>query len=82
MGYKRFMGECSVFDAELWGIIDKLDLIQDRQYVEVMIQVDSLETVKAIQNPSSTASNSTLIRRIHQLLAINVISSFHARAYG
>ncbi|MBA0559067.1 hypothetical protein Golob_016047 [Gossypium lobatum] len=30
MGYKRFLGECSNFDAELWGIIDKLDLIQNR----------------------------------------------------
>ncbi|MBA0582529.1 hypothetical protein Gorai_024671, partial [Gossypium raimondii] len=35
----------------------------------VMIPTDSLEVVKAIQDFSLADSNSTLIRRIHQLLA-------------
>ncbi|MBA0735612.1 hypothetical protein Gogos_019446, partial [Gossypium gossypioides] len=51
MGYNRFLGECSVFDADLWVILD------------------GLEVVKAIQDFSLADSNSTLIRRIHQLLA-------------
>ncbi|MBA0612531.1 hypothetical protein Godav_013127 [Gossypium davidsonii] len=50
MGYNRYLGKCSVFDAELWGILDGLALIQYRRYDGVMIQTDSLEVVKAIQD--------------------------------
>ncbi|MBA0817576.1 hypothetical protein Gohar_019654 [Gossypium harknessii] len=69
MGYNRFLGECSVFDVELWGILDGLSLIQDKHFEGVLIQVDSLKMIETIREFSSTDSNSTLIRRIHQILA-------------
>ncbi|MFQ6628371.1 hypothetical protein Gotur_007819 [Gossypium turneri] len=50
MGYNRYLDKCSVFDAELWGILDGLALIQYRRYDDVMIQTDSLELVKSIQD--------------------------------
>ncbi|MFQ6642034.1 hypothetical protein Gotur_014917 [Gossypium turneri] len=31
IGYNRFLGNCSVFDAELLGILDGLKLIQRRE---------------------------------------------------
>ncbi|MBA0750486.1 hypothetical protein Gogos_001897 [Gossypium gossypioides] len=40
MGLSNFLGECSVFDAELWGILDRLTLILDSSLVRVMIQTD------------------------------------------
>ncbi|MBA0854915.1 hypothetical protein Goshw_006589, partial [Gossypium schwendimanii] len=43
MGYDRYLGKCSIFDAELWGILDGLALFQYRRYDDVMIQTDSLE---------------------------------------
>ncbi|MBA0675854.1 hypothetical protein Goari_017375, partial [Gossypium aridum] len=60
IGYNKFLCEC---------FLDGLALIQDRRYTGVMIQMDNIEIVKAIQNSSSTVLNSTLIKQIHQLLA-------------
>ncbi|KAH1098884.1 hypothetical protein J1N35_015805 [Gossypium stocksii] len=46
VGYHRFLGKCAIFDAELWGILDGLKIIQRRGRVHVIIQMDSLEVVK------------------------------------
>ncbi|MBA0747117.1 hypothetical protein Gogos_009578, partial [Gossypium gossypioides] len=43
IGYNRFLGNCSTFDAELWGILDGLKLIQCRGHSSVVIHFDSLE---------------------------------------
>ncbi|KAH1128923.1 hypothetical protein J1N35_000301 [Gossypium stocksii] len=58
-----------VFDAELWGILDGLKIVQRRGHVHVTIQSDSLEVVKSILCSSSTDSNSVLIRRICNILS-------------
>ncbi|KAK5836243.1 hypothetical protein PVK06_012017 [Gossypium arboreum] len=47
-GFSRYLGMCSTFDAELWGILDGLYLIQERGYENVLIQTDSLEAINAI----------------------------------
>ncbi|MBA0609918.1 hypothetical protein Godav_010843, partial [Gossypium davidsonii] len=57
-----------IFNAELWGIIDGLVLIQNRHYDDVLIQTNNLEMIKAIQDFSLSSSNSAIIRRIHHLL--------------
>ncbi|MFQ6660982.1 hypothetical protein Gotur_029293 [Gossypium turneri] len=69
MGFNRYLGACLIFDIELWGILDGLTLIQDSSFADVIIQMDSLKVVKAIQDTSSMALNSALIRQIHHLLA-------------
>ncbi|MBA0643395.1 hypothetical protein Goklo_027692, partial [Gossypium klotzschianum] len=72
-GIRRYLGKCSAFDAELWEILHGLALIHNEHYDGVLIQINSLEVVKAIQVSSFSNSNSTLIRRIHHLL-LNVVS--------
>ncbi|MBA0750940.1 hypothetical protein Gogos_002316, partial [Gossypium gossypioides] len=37
------LGKCSVFVAELWGILDGLLLLQKQGYDEIVIQSDNLE---------------------------------------
>ncbi|MBA0625506.1 hypothetical protein Godav_010696, partial [Gossypium davidsonii] len=69
IGYNRFLGNCLIFDAELWGILDGLKLIQRRGHSSVVIHFDSLEVVKAIHGNISKISNSALIRRIHRILS-------------
>ncbi|MBA0638020.1 hypothetical protein Godav_029679 [Gossypium davidsonii] len=59
---------CTVLDAELWGILDGLNLILERGYGSVLIQTDSLEAVNVIQEESFRGSTSALVRRIRQLL--------------
>ncbi|KAG8501570.1 hypothetical protein CXB51_003871 [Gossypium anomalum] len=51
---KQFSGECSVFDAKLSEILDGSTLILDSSLVEVMIQTDSLDAIKAILETSLT----------------------------
>ncbi|MBA0699839.1 hypothetical protein Goari_001444 [Gossypium aridum] len=62
VGYNRFLGKCSVFVAELWGILDGLLLIQKQGYNEIIIQFDNLEVVVAISDSKLERSNSTLVR--------------------
>lgn len=68
-GFHRFLGKCSVFDADLWDILDGLKLVQRRGHDQVIILSDCLEVVKAILGSSSTSSNSALIRHIHTILS-------------
>ncbi|MBA0827850.1 hypothetical protein Goarm_012594, partial [Gossypium armourianum] len=43
MGFNHYLGMCSVFDVELWGILDGLTLLQDRDLNKILIQTDNLE---------------------------------------
>ncbi|MFQ6640379.1 hypothetical protein Gotur_014585, partial [Gossypium turneri] len=45
INFNRFLGECSIFDAELWRILDGLSLIHDSSFAGVMMQTDNLENV-------------------------------------
>nr|KJB82714.1 hypothetical protein B456_013G210500 [Gossypium raimondii] len=68
VGYNRFLGKCSVFVAELWGILDGLLLIQKQGYNEIIIQFDNLEVVVTISDSKLERSKSTLVRQIQQIL--------------
>ncbi|MBA0733637.1 hypothetical protein Gogos_017627 [Gossypium gossypioides] len=35
LGFNRRLGQCSIFNAELWGILDGLFLLQSRRYDKV-----------------------------------------------
>ncbi|MBA0752410.1 hypothetical protein Gogos_001249, partial [Gossypium gossypioides] len=50
IGFCRYLGNCTVTEAELWGILD------------------GIEIVNIVQDGSSENSNSTLIKRILQVL--------------
>ncbi|MBA0752041.1 hypothetical protein Gogos_000918 [Gossypium gossypioides] len=69
IGYNRFLGNCSVFEAKLCGILDGLNTLIDHGLDNVMIQTDSLEAVMTIWESSIGGSNTALIRRILQLLS-------------
>lgn len=69
LGYNKFLGNCSILDAKLWGILEGIKLTQKRGRDKVIIQSDCLEAIKAVHESISNTSNSTLIRRIHHLLS-------------
>ncbi|MBA0849375.1 hypothetical protein Goshw_015210 [Gossypium schwendimanii] len=48
-GFNRYLGRCSMFDVEVWGILDGLTLLLNRGYENVLIQSDCLEAIKVIQ---------------------------------
>ncbi|KAG8496150.1 hypothetical protein CXB51_009411 [Gossypium anomalum] len=69
LGYNRHLGKCTTAVAELWGILDGLLLLQKQGYAEAIIQSDSLENVLSLRDSKFDGSMSSLIRRIHQILA-------------
>ncbi|KAH1057185.1 hypothetical protein J1N35_035250 [Gossypium stocksii] len=70
LGYNRYLEKCSVFAAELWGILDSSDLLQKQGYNGVIIQSDNLEAVVAINNSKLEGSNSTPVEWILKILSI------------
>ncbi|MBA0643811.1 hypothetical protein Goklo_028068, partial [Gossypium klotzschianum] len=68
IGFNHRLGNCSVFEAELWGILDDVMLVQGRHYDKVLVQTDNMEVIGAIKESLSKSSNSALIRHISQLL--------------
>ncbi|MBA0770722.1 hypothetical protein Gotri_019321, partial [Gossypium trilobum] len=68
IGFARHLGNCIVLQAELWGILDGLNLILDRRFKKILIKIDSLEALNAIMEDTSGNSNSAIVKRIHQTL--------------
>ncbi|MBA0590214.1 hypothetical protein Gorai_018929, partial [Gossypium raimondii] len=66
--FDRYLGNCTISKCELWGILGGVKLISNHCVERVLIQIDCLEAVNAIQEGSIRDSNSALIRKIHQLL--------------
>ncbi|KAK5771638.1 hypothetical protein PVK06_047866 [Gossypium arboreum] len=64
LGYNRFLGECSIATAELWGVLDGLLILQKQGYDEVIIQSNSLENVISINDSKMGDPKNSLIRRI------------------
>ncbi|MBA0804088.1 hypothetical protein Gohar_014242, partial [Gossypium harknessii] len=66
--FSRYLGNCTMLEAELWGILNGLNLILDRRFENTLIQTDCIEAINAIMEDSSGNSNSALVRRIHHTL--------------
>ncbi|MBA0731368.1 hypothetical protein Golax_025332, partial [Gossypium laxum] len=49
LGYNHYLGKCSMFEAELWGILDGLTILNDRRYERVLIHIYSMEVLKTIE---------------------------------
>ncbi|MBA0818897.1 hypothetical protein Gohar_022335 [Gossypium harknessii] len=64
--YLNTDGSCLVFKAELWGILDDLDILIDRGYDNVLVQTDSFEVANAVKKGLRGRSNSALIKKILQ----------------
>ncbi|MBA0553649.1 hypothetical protein Golob_012812 [Gossypium lobatum] len=48
LGFNRYLGICSVLEAELWTIFDGLALILNLGHDKVLINTDNMETARAI----------------------------------
>ncbi|MBA0803591.1 hypothetical protein Gohar_013785 [Gossypium harknessii] len=68
IGFTKYLGNCIVLEAELLGILDRLNLILDRCFEIILIQTDSIEAINVILEDSLGNSNSALVRKIHLIL--------------
>ncbi|MBA0697524.1 hypothetical protein Goari_021062 [Gossypium aridum] len=48
LGFNRYLGSCTPFEAELWGILDGLLILLNKGYKCATIQIDNLEVVNAL----------------------------------
>ncbi|KAK5795464.1 hypothetical protein PVK06_036732 [Gossypium arboreum] len=45
LGFNRYLGKCSPFEAELWDILDRLLVMLNKGYRRATIQTDNLDVV-------------------------------------
>ncbi|MBA0630284.1 hypothetical protein Godav_002399 [Gossypium davidsonii] len=48
LGFTRYLGSCTPFEAKLWGILDGLLILLNKGYKCATIQTDNLEVVNAL----------------------------------
>ncbi|MBA0704555.1 hypothetical protein Golax_016804, partial [Gossypium laxum] len=68
MSFNHFLGTCSVFDAEVRGILDGLTLLKEQRLERILIHTNNLEVAQALRMNTLAISISTLVRRIQKLL--------------
>lgn len=59
------MESCIVLDIKLWGNFDRLKLILNRDYDEILIQTDNLKVVSLIQDDFLKVFDFTLTRKFY-----------------
>ncbi|MBA0702873.1 hypothetical protein Goari_026982, partial [Gossypium aridum] len=70
LGFTHYLGRCSVFEVELWGILDRFLVLLNRGFKRVIVQFDNLEVVKVLQDEAIMDSRMTLLRKIQQIMRI------------
>lgn len=69
IGFNWFLGNCSMFKAKPWDILDGLGILIDRDNNFGLIKIDCLEAAKIIQEMLYRGSNSALLRKILHVLS-------------
>ncbi|XP_039007852.1 uncharacterized protein LOC120135692 [Hibiscus syriacus] len=68
MGYSRAIGICSVFDAELWGMLEGLKLVWECQVTSIIVETDSGDVLNTLSNAEYKGSSSSFLPHIRALL--------------
>ncbi|KAK8656310.1 hypothetical protein V6N13_098264 [Hibiscus sabdariffa] len=66
-GFSKFIGKCSVVEAELWGIATGLDLAWDMGYRRVMVESDSADALRLLQRRSTGSGPFSILCYLHKL---------------
>lgn len=69
VGYAHRIGSCSIAKAELWGLLDGLNIAWDRGFRRVEVELDSLFVVNVVQQEGEAANDfSSIVQSIKELL--------------
>ncbi|KAK5811556.1 hypothetical protein PVK06_026900 [Gossypium arboreum] len=68
LGFTHYLGRCSRFEAELWGIFDGILILLNKGYKRVRIQTDNMEVVRALNMEENMEFGITLLRRVKRVL--------------
>lgn len=68
-GFHKSNNVCNSLPIEFWGILRGLDLAWNRGFKNLMVEVDNIFVIEALQSPSlKNKQGSTLVRHILLLL--------------
>jgi ribonuclease HI len=71
-GFAKYVGRCSVFVAELWGVYEGLKYVKNMGFTAVEVNVDSLAVVEALKRKTkSNVTGGALINRIRQIMNLD-----------
>lgn len=70
LGFNHFLGTCSPFVAELWGILVGLLIMLGRGYKRGIIHTDNLEVAKALNENVRDDLGIKVLRRVQTLLLL------------
>ncbi|KAK8607988.1 hypothetical protein V6N13_023446 [Hibiscus sabdariffa] len=70
-GFTRFVGQCSVVESELWGIATGMALAWELGYRQLVIETDSADALRLIEQKSKGGGPFTLVHRIHVLRVLD-----------
>lgn len=68
MGFTHYLGTCSSFEAELWGIYDGLLLMLNKGFTRAFIRTDNLEVIQALLKEHDNDFGITVLRRVQRIM--------------
>ncbi|MBA0599854.1 hypothetical protein Gorai_006055, partial [Gossypium raimondii] len=67
VGFTRFLGVCSLFEVEVWGILDEILILLNRGYTRNIIMTDNLEVTQNLIALDLEDSEITVLRRTQRI---------------
>ncbi|KAG8497788.1 hypothetical protein CXB51_007049 [Gossypium anomalum] len=68
VGFSRFLGVCSPFEVELWGVLNGILILLNKGYRQILILSDNLEVVKSLSVLDLEESGITNLRRTQRIM--------------
>ncbi|KAH1096752.1 hypothetical protein J1N35_013673 [Gossypium stocksii] len=68
VGYTRFLGVCSPFEAEVWSTLDGLIILLNKGYRRATILTDNLEVAQNLTDLSLEDSGIGILRRTQRIM--------------
>ncbi|MBA0591402.1 hypothetical protein Gorai_020080 [Gossypium raimondii] len=68
MGFSRYLGVCSPFEAKVWGILDGIVILLNKGYRRTIIQTNNLEVAHALTNLGLEDPGITVLRKTQRIM--------------
>ncbi|PPS13942.1 hypothetical protein GOBAR_AA06637 [Gossypium barbadense] len=68
VGFSRFLGYCSPFEAEVWGILDEILILLNKGYRKISLLTDNLEIVQVLSDLNLEDFGITVLRRVRRIM--------------
>ncbi|KAL4386745.1 hypothetical protein GQ457_09G012620 [Hibiscus cannabinus] len=67
LGFSKFIGVCSVVDAELWGVLVGLESAWSHGFRKIIIETDSLDVCRLLRSDNHSQQGLSLLMHLNRL---------------